>query len=940
VGGRGSGGGGGGSLSLPPRAALGDLARQAKSAAAEASTSAEGDIESRREAAAELAEVAERERERWSETKGEAAGAGADARAVSASLAALAGALATVERERERERLAGRLAADFATAAEVGEVGKTSAFARALADLGGWQLLPQVLHSRLPRQEVPARLTALRETIGEEEVGGVVWNEYQGGGGERVKRWIDEFETRCLDDLRSLHGARDAAGLGRLVAEAHKWDGGQTLLALYLSLVDADVQRYVQADAERDERRARAAAAAAAKAARAAESASAPATPAGGFDWGANRLGVAASGKRLAATGYASGGTPVATAVEGLPAWRAASRRLTTPDASSPRATLVGTDGVREGGGGGGGGGGVGGDGGGGGGSEMGPPDDFPLLTKFISRMAKIARREVALLTAGAFTPHTAEVAASLTQRLVRRHCAAFLSSFATVRSDSVSPGVDVRRLARTHEACVSFAADLDVLIRSIPPDEETTTGEGEGEGGGEDRVEEGGVGGVGGVGGGSRSTGEQAGREGTGAAAGPCAAQMAALLAPWRSRYLELELRALDDACALAIAEVGAESIVDEVDVGGGEGEGGGGGGGGGGGVSDLTVPGSPGGREGGSGGGGDDEAVALVRTELVLRVLSANTEAVGRCLTLAPDADRASCLCHLFTTTVRFIARCAGSLGVRDALSRLRAVDGTAMGGRIRFTSALSVLLSSIQAATQLLVLVTAHFDKEVAPHLRSAVNWRTRCELEVDTTFSSLERQLSAGLEQSVALTAAVVTRTLASHRRREFQLDASADQTSLGTDCTTPCSTAITFVHSILAEVGRVLDGQNGTRMREALLGAVTDVVFVHYTKFMVTPGAGGVKLLRDVSEWRELVQTAAASTTGTANEGRERERESGGGAVERCDELRSVAQLYVVQSSQLAAVIENSPLAAADRRVVVGYLKKRTDFHKSMERDAF
>eukprot|EP00727_Mastigamoeba_balamuthi_P003016 m51a1_g12711 hypothetical protein (137) ;mRNA; f:191-702 len=118
----------------------------------------------------------------------------------------------------------------------------------------------------------------------------------------------------------------------------------------------------------------------------------------------------------------------------------------------------------------------------------------------------------------------------------------------------------------------------------------------------------------------------------------------------------------------------------------------------------------------------------------------------------------------------------------------------------------------------------------------------------------------------------------------------------------------------FLNVHRAMIFRTLDGSNVRQFNEEFVTRVHETLLTHFKKFQVTVGAGGLHLMRDLSEYRDCARLFGATSTDKLFE-----------------QLSDIAKLFLISPSNFLELIKESQLAQMHRPEVLEFIKNRSDF---------
>jgi hypothetical protein len=273
------------------------------------------------------------------------------------------------------------------------------------------------------------------------------------------------------------------------------------------------------------------------------------------------------------------------------------------------------------------------------------------------------------------------------------------------------------------------------------------------------------------------------------------------------------------------------------------------------------------------------------------------------------APDDRLAARLASLFASLVQFVRSALLTDGVRRASAQVSRAD---LRSSAAVSAAVSGGLRALQATQQVLVLLQRHYHDEVLPHLQHAINWHTKCVLQVSSLEKYLENELSQCLKLCIIKFTHRLERILNEHwKKTEFKLP---DDLAMFEHATPGAQYIISLCRSVRQSATACLDGANLTRFLECVGLSVARQVRRHLGVLQISKGGGGLKLMRDLNEMKEVFQSWPSAAIQSEFE-----------------LLRDIANLFIVDEQQWRSVIEASSLMRLSRNDILLLVQRRTDF---------
>jgi hypothetical protein len=299
---------------------------------------------------------------------------------------------------------------------------------------------------------------------------------------------------------------------------------------------------------------------------------------------------------------------------------------------------------------------------------------------------------------------------------------------------------------------------------------------------------------------------------------------------------------------------------------------------------------------------------APTLSSLEPILFFVHQNEEAVRRAVKLSKKEDLPGNLCRIFCCLLDYL----GHQYIRSVLeSTLYAlIARTVKPKKLQF-------FEVTQQVNQIVILIQRHFHVEIMPFVSQSTSILAECQEKKTSLFSLLEEKISDGLEQCLIIIISHFERQLGSDQgRNDFRLD-DDDIDSINKP-TSACVNAINYVTAQVKDIRANLDGKNMNVVLEELGMRLQRVLLEHFKKFVITQGMGGMKLKRDMQEYRQCAQTYFPFRP----------------VLAAFEMLNDIASIHLISPSQIRHLIEESSLSRMPRSQVLEYIKLRSDYKSS------
>eukprot|EP01112_Ceratiomyxa_fruticulosa_P000785 TRINITY_DN1070_c0_g2_i4.p1 TRINITY_DN1070_c0_g2~~TRINITY_DN1070_c0_g2_i4.p1 ORF type:complete len:745 (+),score=121.74 TRINITY_DN1070_c0_g2_i4:930-3164(+) len=214
-------------------------------------------------------------------------------------------------------------------------------------------------------------------------------------------------------------------------------------------------------------------------------------------------------------------------------------------------------------------------------------------------------------------------------------------------------------------------------------------------------------------------------------------------------------------------------------------------------------------------------------------------------------------------------------------------------------------------IKTSTLIMGLVQQHFNNVVNPLLIGNVNEVTPCRDTLNALFTSLEGRLSSGLENALSTMISLLEKILGEQKKTDYKFDNEPTQ---GVEPTKVCLQAQSAIHQHHTLILAGLDGKNLEGFLEEYSARLLSLLMTHFKRFKVSSGAGGLRIMRDLAEYREAVKSFKVASINTS-----------------FTILGEIGKIYLINPENLIAVRDEGPLANMDYNDLLTYVKLRDDF---------
>jgi hypothetical protein len=218
-------------------------------------------------------------------------------------------------------------------------------------------------------------------------------------------------------------------------------------------------------------------------------------------------------------------------------------------------------------------------------------------------------------------------------------------------------------------------------------------------------------------------------------------------------------------------------------------------------------------------------------------------------------------------------------------------------------------------------MVVLLQRHFVQRVLPLVAQSLNEQTNCGIERAAALDALETALDACLSKLLTLIVAHIERLLSSLQKKRDWRVKEEDEAVVAEDQSPSkaCSAVCAFVAEVAAKANSTLDGRNVQSFLSEVATRLQRLLWTHIRHFTITAGLGGMRLLRDMAEYREAVRRLRLASS----------------VDDAFTQLKEAANLFVVPPANVRPLLEESSLLARltpDERLAL--VKQRSDYKAS------
>jgi len=150
-----------------------------------------------------------------------------------------------------------------------------------------------------------------------------------------------------------------------------------------------------------------------------------------------------------------------------------------------------------------------------------------------------------------------------------------------------------------------------------------------------------------------------------------------------------------------------------------------------------------------------------------------------------------------------------------------------------------------------------------------------------------------------------------RILSEQKKKDFKIKEDIEYDN---NPTKTCDHLVKFVKVHYDIIVSTLDGRNVENFLEEWGLKFQSLLLNHFKKFKVSKGLGGLKLMRDLAEYKDLIQIFDIPQVNDAFE-----------------LLGEISKVHLVAPENLKTVIEEGPLSRMDKNEVMNYVRLRSDY---------
>ena len=136
------------------------------------------------------------------------------------------------------------------------------------------------------------------------------------------------------------------------------------------------------------------------------------------------------------------------------------------------------------------------------------------------------------------------------------------------------------------------------------------------------------------------------------------------------------------------------------------------------------------------------------------------------------------------------------------------------------------------------------------------------------------------------------------------------DITEEQLMAGLFATAECKQVVAFINCHVTEANTMIDKFNATRFSSEVADRFVDALLAHIKRLSITQ-SGGLLLMQDMTQYRECAIHSCATS-------------------KRAELLTEIAKIYIVEASQLEAVLKDSSLHLLDHSEFQALVAARAD----------
>ncbi|KAH3756972.1 exocyst complex subunit 5 [Pelomyxa schiedti] len=294
-----------------------------------------------------------------------------------------------------------------------------------------------------------------------------------------------------------------------------------------------------------------------------------------------------------------------------------------------------------------------------------------------------------------------------------------------------------------------------------------------------------------------------------------------------------------------------------------------------------------------------------SVISLEVILMCLHMNAEACQRAIVLSRKSDSFANVKALFEMLISAV----GKEYMFDAISR---VGSLLSPGTYNITSQ-SNFMGMVGKINQAVVLLMKHMHEHVLPLLTLAVNEHSSCMEMMDSLLGDLESKISSGLMACLDSTTKKITKILGDQKKTEYKVVEQSPVPVAGSKVFQELAEFVARQHKMILTA---LDGRNRESYLEEFGKRLHLQITEHVKKLTVTPGIGGINLMNDLVQIRDLVELFELPSVSS-----------------RFAILLELVKLLLLSPGAIHAVIEESSyLKLMQKQELLVFLKLRDDFN--------
>eukprot|EP01105_Mastigella_eilhardi_P008393 TRINITY_DN2039_c0_g1_i2.p1 TRINITY_DN2039_c0_g1~~TRINITY_DN2039_c0_g1_i2.p1 ORF type:complete len:759 (+),score=222.83 TRINITY_DN2039_c0_g1_i2:253-2529(+) len=334
------------------------------------------------------------------------------------------------------------------------------------------------------------------------------------------------------------------------------------------------------------------------------------------------------------------------------------------------------------------------------------------------------------------------------------------------------------------------------------------------------------------------------------------------------------------------------------------------------------------------------------IVTLEVVLNLIHATKEACTRCCNVSYLTQIPGNCSKLF---LLLLDTCG--TGYFDAaftqLERLGISQAAASDTQAAHVKAIHVFFRFSQVLTQAVVLLMRHFNEEILPLISSSANDHARCNDAMEQFLERQESKVVFGLNLSIDSICKKVASILEDQKKSDYKVKES-EMPSFSVSAAI-CS-VVEFVSAQYQVISRTLDGQNLDTFLDELGLRLHAIVKEHLMQVTVSPGAGGMQLMRDLVALKDMVfgwwlkrpsvvvvVGPGSSGTGGATSSPNLGPANAAGlnlpaSATAFEQLVELTKVFVLPVKNLGSLLSDSPhLNSLDAQELLSFVKLRSDY---------